>query len=185
MVKKNACVFISGQGTNLKKLIQNSFKYNFPIKIALVISDNKSAKGLTYAKRMAIPFIIIKKNKLSEIKILCEMKKKKISLICLAGYMKILSKNFINKFGKKIINIHPSILPKFKGLNTYKRILRNNEKKGGCSVNFVNEKLDAGQIILKKSFFIESSDNENTLKYKTQKLEYKAYSEAIIKIFSY
>ena len=185
MVKKNACVFISGQGTNLKKLIQNSFKYNFPIKIALVISDNKSAKGLTYAKRMAIPFIIIKKNKLSEIKILCEMKKKKISLICLAGYMKILSKNFINKFGKKIINIHPSILPKFKGLNTYKRILKNNEIKGGCSVHFVNEKLDAGQIILKKSFFIESSDNENTLKYKTQKLEYKAYSEAIIKIFSY
>ena len=77
MVKKNACVFISGQGTNLEKLIQNSFKYNFPVKIALVISNNKSAKGLTYAKRMAIPFIITKNDKLSEIKILYEMRKKK------------------------------------------------------------------------------------------------------------
>ena len=77
MVKKNACVFISGQGTNLKRLIQNSFKYNFPIKITLVISDNKSARGLTYAKRMAIPLIIMKKDKLSEIKVLCEMRKKK------------------------------------------------------------------------------------------------------------
>ena len=100
--------------------------------------------------------------------------------------MKILSKNFINKFGKKIINIHPSILPKFKGLNTYKRMLKNNEIKGGCSgVHFVNEKLDSGQIILKKVFLSKAQIMKTLLNIKLKKLEYKAYSEAIIKIFSY
>ena len=89
--------------------------------------------------------------------------------------MKIISKNFIKKFGKKIINIHPSLLPKFKGLNTFARILKNNEKKTGCTVHYVNEKLDSGNIIAQKSFYINLSDNENTLREKTQKLEYKVF----------
>ena len=86
-------------------------------------------------------------------------------------------------FGKRIINIHPSLLPKFKGLNTFKRVLKLKEKKTGCTVHFVNEKLDSGHIIAKKSFYIDSDDNEKTLKQKTQILEYKAFPEAIIKIF--
>ena len=97
--------------------------------------------------------------------------------------MKIISKNFIKKFGKKIINIHPSLLPKFKGLNTFVRVLRNEEKKTGCTVHYVNEKLDSGMIITKKSFYIELNDDEKIIKQKTQKLEYKAFPEAIIKIF--
>ena len=99
--------------------------------------------------------------------------------------MKIISKNFINKFGKKIINIHPSLLPKFKGLNTFARILKNNEKKTGCTVHYVNEKLDSGNIIAQKSFYINSADSETTLKQKTQKIEYQIFPEAIIKIFRY
>jgi folate-dependent phosphoribosylglycinamide formyltransferase PurN len=97
--------------------------------------------------------------------------------------MKIISKNFIQQFGKQIINIHPSLLPKFKGLNTFSRILKDNEKKTGCTVHYVNEKLDGGNIIAKKSFFISSNDNEKTLKQKTQKLEYQIFPEAVIKIF--
>ena len=97
--------------------------------------------------------------------------------------MKIISKNFIKKFGKKIINIHPSLLPKFKGLNTFSRILKKKEKKTGCTVHYVNEQLDGGNIIAQKSFFINSNDNEKTLKQKTQRLEYKVLPEAIIKIF--
>jgi phosphoribosylglycinamide formyltransferase-1 len=97
--------------------------------------------------------------------------------------MKIVSKNFIEKFGKKIINIHPSLLPKFKGLNTFSRILENNEKKTGSTVHYVNDKLDSGNIISQKSFFISSNDNEKILKQKTQKLEYRVFPEAIIKIF--
>jgi folate-dependent phosphoribosylglycinamide formyltransferase PurN len=97
--------------------------------------------------------------------------------------MKILSKNFIKEFGKKIINIHPSLLPKFKGLNTFSRILKNKEKKTGCTVHYVNEKLDSGNIIVQKNFYISSSDNEITLRKKTQELEYKVFPEALIKIF--
>ena len=99
--------------------------------------------------------------------------------------MKIISKKFIKSFGKKIINIHPSLLPKFKGLNTYKRVLTNNEKKTGCTVHFVNEKLDSGKIILQKSFFNKKNDDIYTLKNKTQKLEQRAFSEAIINIYRY
>jgi formyltetrahydrofolate-dependent phosphoribosylglycinamide formyltransferase len=118
-----------------------------------------------------------------ENQILQILKKKKISLICLAGYMKIISNNFIKKYGKKIINIHPSLLPKFKGLNTFVRVLKNNEKKTGCTVHYVNEKLDSGHIILQKSFYINSNDNEKTLKQKTQKLEYQVFPEAIIRMY--
>jgi len=97
--------------------------------------------------------------------------------------MKILSKKFVNLYKKKIINIHPSLLPKFKGLNTFKRVIEKNEKKTGCTVHYVNEKLDGGKIITQKSFFVSSTDNEITLQRKTQKLEYLAFPEAIIKIY--
>ena len=97
--------------------------------------------------------------------------------------MKIISKKFIVNYGKKIINIHPSLLPKFKGLNTFEKILKNREKKTGCTVHFVNEKLDSGSRIVQKFFFIKKNDNERDLKKKTQLLEYKAFPEAIIKIY--
>ena len=184
MVKINTCVFISGKGSNLKTLIKNSRDYNFPIKITLVISNKKNAPGLTFAKKFSIPLMTIAlKNNLSEIMLLNIIKKKKITLICLAGYMKILSKDFIKKFRGKIINIHPSLLPKYKGVNTFTRILKNKEKISGCTVHHVNDKLDSGNVILKKSFSVEDKDNELSLKKKTQKMEYKAFSEAIVKLY--
>ena len=186
MVKKNACVFISGYGSNLKSLIENSRSKNFPINISLVISNNKNAKGLLYAKKNCIPYLIVNTKKRNfENNILNMIKKHKIVLICLAGYMKIISKNFLNKYRKKIINIHPSLLPKYKGLNTYERVIKNNEKKTGCTVHYVNEKLDSGKLIVQKSFFVKKKDKENILKIKTQKLEKKAFPEAIIKIYRY
>ena len=186
MVKKNDCGFISGYGSNLKSLINNSRSQNFPINISLVISDNINAKGLLHAKKNCIPYLIINTKKRNfENNILYMIKKHKITLICLAGYMKIISKNFLNKYRKKIINIHPSLLPKYKGLNTYDRVIRNNEKKTGCTVHFVNEKLDSGKLIVQKSFFIKKKDKANVLKIKTQRLEKKAFPEAIIKIYRY
>ena len=184
MVKKNACVFISGKGSNLKNLISCSRDSNFPIKISLVISDNKNAHGIYYAKKFKIPYILVDtKNKNYENKILLNLKKYKISFICLAGYMKIISNKIIKYFQNKIINIHPSLLPKFKGLNTFSRMLKNNEKKAGCTVHFVDERLDSGKMIIQKKFFINNNDNETILKNKTQRLEYRAYPEAIIKVF--
>ena len=184
MVKKKTCIFISGKGSNLNNLIFHSRKSNFPIKIKLVISDNKNAKGIHYAKKYNIPYIVVNTRLRNyENKILYNLKKYKISFICLAGFMKILSSKLIKNYKKKIINIHPSLLPKFKGLNTFSRMLQNNEKKAGCTVHFVNEKLDSGNTIVKKIFFIKSNDDEKILKLKTQNLEYKAFPEAIIKIF--
>jgi len=184
MVKKNACVFISGAGSNLKSLINYSRSYNFPINIKLVISNKKNASGLIYAKKFNIPSLLINtKDKFSEFKALNELRKKKITLICLAGYMKILSDSFIKSYNGKIINIHPSLLPKFKGTNTFKKILKNKEKVTGCTVHFVNEKLDSGKIIIKKKFDLTENENEITLKQKTQKLEYRAFSEAINKLY--
>lgn len=184
MVKRNTCIFISGKGSNLRNLIIRSRDYNFPINITLIISDNKNANGILYAKKNSIPYIILNtKLKNYETQVLQILKQKKITFICLAGYMKIISKKFIKKFGKKIINIHPSLLPKFRGLNTFSRILKNQETKTGCTVHYVNEKLDGGKIIAQKSFYINSRDNEKSLKLKTQMLEYQVFPEAIIKIF--
>ncbi len=102
MVKKRTCIFISGYGTNLKYLINNSRNQNFPIKISLVISNNKRAKGILYAKKNSIPYLVINTDKRNfENLILKEIKKYKISLICLAGYMKIISKKFLNAYGKR------------------------------------------------------------------------------------
>ncbi len=184
MVKKSTCVFISGQGSNLKNLIIHSRNSSFPIKISLVISNNNKANGLFYAKKYKIPYILINtKVKNYENKILLYLKKYKISFICLAGYMKIISSKLIKDYKKKIVNIHPSLLPKYKGLNTFSRMIKNKEKKGGCTVHYVNEKLDGGSKILQKVFFIKESDDEFILKKKTQRLEYKAFPEAIIKVF--
>ena len=184
MVKKRTCVFISGQGTNLKNLILSSRDSNFPIKISLVISNNRNAYGINYAKKYNVPYVFINTKVDSyENKILLNLKKYKISFICLAGYMKFLSANLIKNYEKKIINIHPSLLPKFKGLNTFSRMLKKKEKKGGCTVHYVNKKLDSGYKIVQKVFLINTCDNEKILKNKTQKLEYRAFPEAIIKIF--
>ena len=179
-------VFISGTGSNLKKLINFSFKKNSPINIVLVVSNNKNAKGLNFSKRNKIDTKVYKYTNrvLSENKILKDLKKKKAKLICLAGFMRILSKNFIKKFDGKILNIHPSLLPKYKGLNTHKRAIENNEIFSGCTVHLVNSKLDSGKIILQKKIRISKRDNYKTLGKKVLKQEHLLYPRAIKKIIS-
>tara|TARA_Y100000768_G_C23571648_1_gene492971 strand:- start:29 stop:592 length:564 start_codon:yes stop_codon:yes gene_type:complete len=186
MVKKRACVFISGTGTNLKSIINYSRDYNFPIKVCFVISNSANAKGLRFAKKFSIPHKIIKdkKNKFEKIAI-NELRQRRIELICLAGFMRVLSKNFIRNFYGKIINIHPSLLPKYKGLNTFKRAIKKKEKNFGCTVHHVNEQLDSGKIIVKKRVDIKKRDNIEKLRKKVQIEEYKAYHIAIRKIFNH
>ena len=184
MVKEKACIFISGTGSNLRSIIHNSRDPNFPIKINLVISNNNKASGINYAKKFSIPFKIIRGGMTKfETMALKEISEKKIKLICLAGFMKILSKNFLRRFKGKIINIHPSLLPKYKGLNTHKRALQNKDKFTGCTIHYVDEKLDNGRIILKKRVKIEPKEIESMLKRKVQVEEHKAYSMAIRKIY--
>ena len=186
MVKKRACVFISGSGTNLREIIRASRDYSFPVKVCLVVSDNKKAKGIIFAKKFSIPYICINNNKYKfEKTILKKLFEHKIDIIFLAGFMKILSKKFVRKFKGKIINIHPSLLPKYKGLNTFQRVLKNKERFTGCTVHVVDEKLDNGRIIVKRKVTIKDNETVDTLKKKVQIEEYKAYSNAIRKIFSY
>jgi len=183
--KINTSVFISGKGTNLKNLIKFSKTNNSPIKISIVISNNKRAYGIRYAKKNKIKIKIIDFSKKREINDLLKILKfNNIRLICLAGFLKILSKDFIKSFKGKIINIHPSLLPKYKGLNTHQRVLENNEKMTGCSVHFVNEKLDSGEIILQKKIKIFKKDNVKSLKNRVLKEEYKLYPKSIIKMLS-
>ena len=185
MVKVNSCVFISGSGSNLKSLIKNSRNYNFPIKINLIISNNTNAYGLKYAKKYNIPykFYSYKSRNFFERNCLKELKKRKIKFLCLAGFMKVLSKSFIKSFRYKIINIHPSLLPKFKGLDTHRRVLKNNEKYTGCTVHHVSPKLDSGNIILQKKILVKKNETVNTLKKRVLRQEHKLYPRAIISIF--
>ena len=186
-IKKIKCaVFISGTGSNLKSLIQFSKKKNSPISIELIISDNPKAKGLKFGKNFKILNKVINyKNKIiAEKKIISEITNKKIKLICLAGFMRILSKNFIKRFKGKILNIHPSLLPKYKGLNTHQRAISNNEKYSGCTVHVVNSRLDAGKIILQKKVKISKFDTAKSLAKKVLIQEHKLYPKAIRKVFS-
>ena len=186
-VKKiNIAVFISGTGSNLKNLIKHSLKKDSKFQICLVISNKSKAKGLNYAKRYKIKKKVINYSSIknAEMNILNELKRNKIDLVCLAGYMKILSKNFIKKFKGKILNIHPSLLPKYKGLNTHQRVLNNKEKYSGCTVHFVNARLDSGKIILQKKVKILKKDTESSLAKKILVQEHKLYPKAILKVFN-
>ena len=181
----STAVFISGHGTNLKSLIKFSKKKNSPINIKLIISNTNKAKGLKYSKVYKIQKKVIdfKNKNIAEKKLLNLLSKKKIRFICLAGFMKILSKKFIKKFSGKIVNIHPSLLPKYKGLNTHQKALKNNDKYSGCTVHYVTDKVDSGKIILQKKVKIKRNDSLNTLTKKVLLEEHKLYPRAISKVF--
>ncbi len=184
--KKNIAVFISGRGSNLKSLINYSKKKNSLIKIMLVISNNTNAKGLKIANNFKIKNYAIKfKNRsIFEKQSLKLMKKYNIDMICLAGFMKIVSGNFIKKFANPILNIHPSLLPKYKGLNTHLRAIKNKDKFSGASVHKVTQKLDSGKIILQKKIKILKKDTVKSLEKKVLKIEHEIYPKAIIKFLT-
>ncbi len=184
--KTNIAVFISGNGTNLKNLIKYSKKKHSIFQIKLIISNKSSAKGLSYAKKFKIKKKVINYQNIrnAEKDILNQLNKNKIQLVCLAGFMKLLTLDFIKKFKGKIINIHPSLLPKYKGLNTHQRVLDNKEKYSGCTVHYVNSKLDAGKIILQKKVKIFKNDTHNKLSKRILRQEHLLYPRALNKVIS-
>ena len=182
----NTAVFISGTGSNLKSLIKFSNLKKSPISIKMIISNNPKSKGLAFGKIYKIRKKVFNfsKQAKTEKEILELLKKKKINLICLAGFMRILSKNFIQNFKGQILNIHPSLLPKYKGLNTHERAIKNKDRYSGCTVHFVTAKLDSGKIIIQKKVKINKKDTPRTLANKVLAEEHKLYPEAILKIIS-
>ena len=185
-IKIRTAIFISGNGSNMKNLVKFSKTKNAPIWVDLVISSNKKSNAIQYLKKNKINFKVFnfkQKNK-DERKISNILKKRNTQLICLAGFMKILSGSFIKKFNGKILNIHPSLLPKYKGLNTHERAIINREKFSGCTVHFVSSKLDSGKIIIQKKVRINKKDDPKSLSKKILKQEHLLYPKALIKILS-
>tara|TARA_B100000795_G_C22763372_1_gene424604 strand:+ start:581 stop:1165 length:585 start_codon:yes stop_codon:yes gene_type:complete len=184
--KIKTAVFISGTGSNLKNLIKFSKQKNSPISIDYILSNKRDAKGLSFGKIFKIKKKVFDftKHSTAEKNIISELKINDINLICLAGFMKVLSANFIKKFKHKIINIHPSLLPDYRGLNTHKRAIKNKEKYSGCTVHFVNSKLDSGKIILQKKVRIKKNETFKSLEERVLIQEHKLYPKAILKIFT-
>ena len=184
MIKHPIGIFISGRGSNLNSIVNACKKQEFPAEIKVVFSNNKNAPGLSFAKENDLEAITLDYNNFKnteeyEEKIIGVLKPYDLELICLAGYMKILSKKLIDHYPNKIINIHPSLLPKYKGLNTHQRVLENNETKTGCSVHYVNQEMDGGEVILQKEVNISAEDTESSIARRVLKEEHLIYPEAI------
>ena len=183
--KKKVAVFISGNGSNLLNIIKFSFTKKSPISVKLIISNKRTANGLKYSKIYKIKKKIFNFDSKSNINLLLKiLEKNNISLILLAGFMKILHRYFIKNFNGKILNIHPSLLPKYKGLNTHAKVINNKEKFTGCTVHYVNFKLDSGRIIIQKKVKVDKLDNPKSLAKKVLKQEHYIYPKAILKLFS-
>ena len=184
--KIKTAVFISGTGSNLRSLIRFSKLKKSPISIEMIVSNNPKSKGLVFGKIYKIKKKIFnfKKQTMAEKKILQKLRKNKIKLICLAGFMKILSKNFVHNFRGHILNIHPSLLPKYKGLNTHEKVIKNKDSYSGCTVHFVTSKLDSGKIISQKKVKVYKKDTPKSLAKKVLVQEHKLYPKAILQIFS-
>lgn len=184
--KIKTAVFISGTGSNLRSLIRFSKLKKSPISIEMIVSNNPKSKGLVFGKIYKIKKKIFnfKKQTMAEKEILQKLRKNKIKLICLAGFMKILSKNFVHNFRGHILNIHPSLLPKYKGLNTHEKVIKNKDSYSGCTVHFVTSKLDSGKIISQKKVKVYKKDTPKSLAKKVLVQEHKLYPKAILQIFS-
>ncbi len=182
--KLKIVILISGRGSNMEALINATSSPDFPAEIIAVISNNPDAKGIEKAKEKNIKTKVINHKDYNnkhdfETAIIEYLAPLKPDLICLAGFMRILSSDFIKHYPKQIINIHPSLLPKFKGLDTHKRAIEAGEKESGCTVHYVIPEMDAGPIILQRSVTIESDETEESLAKKILEQEHIAYPEAI------
>ncbi len=185
-IKYNIAVFISGRGSNLKSIVRYSLKNKTLYKVKVVISNKQKATGLRIAEKMRIEnyYVDLTKSKKLGNRVLNILKRNDIKLVCLAGFMKILPAYFVKSYKGKIINIHPSLLPKYKGLNTHKRVIENNEKYTGCTIHYVNRFLDSGKIIFQRKVKITKKDNKKTVEKKVLKIEHKMYPKIIDKILS-
>ncbi len=185
-IKYNIAVFISGRGSNLKSIVRYSLKNKTLYKVKVVISNKQKATGLLIAKKMGIEnyYVDLTKSKKLGNRVLNILRKNDIKLVCLAGYMKILPAYFVKSYKGKIINIHPSLLPKYKGLNTHKRVIENNEKYTGCTIHYVNRFLDSGKIICQRKVKITKKDSKRSIEKKVLKIEHKMYPKIIDKILS-
>ena len=180
----NLGILISGRGSNMLNLVNASQRGLINSKIKIVISNNKNSSGIDKAKRKNIKTKIINQKDYESKKdfenaLTNTLKNQNVDLVCLAGFMSILSKNFLKDWHRKVINIHPSLLPSFKGKNAVKQALEQRVKTAGCSVHFVDEGIDTGEIISQEKVPVSSNDDEETLGKKILKKEHVLYIKVI------
>lgn len=187
MARRRTAILISGRGTNMAALIAAARNPSYPAEIALVISNIPSAKGLEIAEAAGIKTLIVSHKEYSnksmfEEKILQALNEARIELVCLAGFMRVLSASFLSHFEGRILNIHPSLLPAYRGLDTHKRALADGVKEHGCTVHIVVPELDAGPIIAQVKVPVLESDTEETLSARVLAAENNLYPDALAKV---
>ena len=186
---KKTAILISGRGSNMESLIKASKQPNYPATISLVVSNNPDAAGLKTSQKFGIPTKTLSSKsfdtQLSFDKKLNELLEHlKIEIVCLAGFMRIVSPWFASKWHGKLMNIHPALLPAFKGLNTHQRALEAGVKTHGCSVHFVIAELDAGPIISQGRVPVLTNDDESSLASRVLEIEHQIYPKALAMLAS-
>lgn len=180
-------ILISGRGSNMVALVDAVQSGEIPAsEVAAVISDKADAGGLVKAQERGVETVVVERNgrKRAEhdAEIIAQLQKRGVELVCLAGYMRVLSPLFVQAFPNRIINIHPSLLPAYPGLDVHERVLDAGETVSGCTVHYVNEDLDAGEIILQRKVPVLAGDTVETLSGRILEQEHGAYVEAVAKI---
>jgi len=185
MSKKRVAVLISGRGSNMMALIEAAKAKDYPAEIALVLSNLPDAAGLARAREAAIATAVVDPRRFGEDREAFEhlldeeLRKNRIELVCLAGFMRLLTAWFIKRWSGRILNIHPALLPDFKGLNTHRRALEAGVKQHGATVHFVVEETDAGPIISQQWIPVLQGDTEQTLAARVLEIEHRIYPEAL------
>ncbi len=179
MLTKKCVILFSGTGSNLENLLRNEFLHEDKLKYASAFTNNSRAKGIDVCKSFNI-HVKVSTNKDPNVDLRVFLKKYNPDLIVLSGYMKIIPDDIVNNYIGKIINIHPSLLPKYPGLNTYKNVINNQDKKHGVTIHFVTEELDGGPAILQGEFDITKKMNEEELELLTHRLEHQMFPKVIM-----
>ena len=177
-------ILISGRGSNMVAIVEAVKGGEIPAsEVAVVIIDKADAAGLAKAAERGVETVVIERKGRSredhDAEIISELRKRGVELVCLAGYMRLLSPSFVQAFPGRIINIHPSLLPAYPGLNVHERVLAAGEKRSGCTVHYVNEDLDAGPVILQREVPVLDGDTPETLSARILAEEHTAYIDAV------
>jgi phosphoribosylglycinamide formyltransferase-1 len=185
---KKLGILLSGRGSNFEAIADNIAKGTLDAEIAVVISNLADAPGISSARARGLPALVIpsagKKREQHDAEVMAALQQAKVDLICLAGYMRLLSPEFVRRFPQRILNIHPSLLPAFPGLHAQQKALDYGVKITGCTVHFVDEDLDHGPIIVQRAVPVLNNDTEETLSARILEQEHIAYTEAIKKVLS-
>jgi phosphoribosylglycinamide formyltransferase-1 len=184
-MKKRVAILISGRGSNMTALIEAAKAKDYPAEIALVVSNRPDAAGLDRARSCGIPTAVIDHTTFGgdretfEQALDRELREQRIDLVCLAGFMRLLTPWFVNRWSGRMLNIHPSLLPQFKGLHTHRRALEAGVKRHGATVHFVVPEMDAGLIVIQDSVAVHENDTEETLAARVLELEHQIYPRAL------